>query len=81
MAKTTVHLSDELLAAAKARAAADHTTLRDLFETALRDFLDGRPRKRFKLKKAHVGGEGLSPEFADKPLSAAIDATYEVPGA
>jgi hypothetical protein len=81
MAKTTVHLSDDLLAAAKARAAEDRTTFRDVLETALRDFLESRPTRPFKLKKAHVGGKGLSPEFADKPLSAAIEATYEAQGA
>lgn len=77
MAKTTVVLSDELLAAAKERAARDHTTLRDVVESALRDFLSGANRPTFRLKRASVGGQGLHPDFADKPFSVAIDASYE----
>jgi hypothetical protein len=51
--RTTVRLDDDLLAAAKQRAAADHTTLTSLIEDSLRRTLASRPAKpgeRFKLR-------------------------------
>lgn len=51
--RTTVRLDDELLAAAKQRAAADHTTLTSLIEDSLRRTLAVRPvasRKRLKVR-------------------------------
>jgi hypothetical protein len=51
--RTTVRLNDELLAAAKQRAAADHTTLTSLIEDSLRQTLALRPvvsGKRFKVR-------------------------------
>jgi hypothetical protein len=41
--RTTVRLDDDLLAAAKQRAAADHTTLTSLIEDSLRQTLSLRP--------------------------------------
>jgi hypothetical protein len=41
--RTTVRLNDDLLAAAKQRAAADHTTLAALIEDSLRRTLASRP--------------------------------------
>lgn len=41
--RTTVRLDDDLLAAAKQRAAADHTTLTSLIEDALRQTLARQP--------------------------------------
>jgi hypothetical protein len=41
--RTTVRLDDDLLAAAKQRAAADHTTLTSLIEDSLRSTLAPRP--------------------------------------
>jgi Arc/MetJ family transcription regulator len=79
MSKTTVHIADSLLAAAKQRAAEQHTTLRDVVETALREFLEADP-PTFRLKKRSVSGSGLSAEFADKPFDALLDASYESPG-
>ncbi len=43
--RTTVRLDDDLLAAAKQRAAADHTTLTSLIEDSLRRMLALRPVK------------------------------------
>ncbi len=43
--RTTVRLDDDLLAAAKQRAAADHTTLTSLIEDSLRRTLALRPGK------------------------------------
>lgn len=51
--RTTVRLDDDLLAAAKQRAAADRTTLTALIEDSLRQTLSQRPasgRRRFKLR-------------------------------
>ena len=44
--KTTVDLPDELLIAAKKRAAESRTTLRDLFEQGLRQVLAGPGARR-----------------------------------
>lgn len=79
--KTTLHIADDLLAAAKERAARDHTTFRDVVESALREFLAGTHRERFRLPDVSVGGQGLRPELADKPFSAVLDASYEGRGA
>jgi hypothetical protein len=43
--RTTVRLDDDLLAAAKQRAAADHTTLTSLIEDSLRRTLALRPAR------------------------------------
>jgi Arc/MetJ family transcription regulator len=75
--KTTVHIADDLLAAAKERAARDHTTFRDVLESALRDFLAGTPRRPFRLRDASVGGQGLSPELAGRSFRDILDASYE----
>jgi Arc/MetJ family transcription regulator len=82
MPKTTVELPEALLAAVKERAARDHTTLRDVVESALREFLaEGRQRRQFRLRDASVDGKGLTREFADQPFRALIDAAYEGRGA
>lgn len=44
--KTTVEISDELMIDAKKRAAESRTTLRALFERALRRELSGSPREK-----------------------------------
>lgn len=52
--RTTVRLDDDLLVAAKLRAAADRTTLTALIEDSLRQTLSQRPtsgRKRFELRR------------------------------
>lgn len=57
--RTTVRLNDDLLTAAKQRAAADHTTLTALIEDSLRQTLalrPGRRSKRLKLKSFGAGG-------------------------
>jgi hypothetical protein len=65
--KTTVQISDPLLARAKIVARDAGTTLAALIEEGLRRVVEERGRKRraFKLKPAAVRGEGLSPEYAD----------------
>lgn len=57
--RTTVRLNDDLLAAAKQRAAANHTTLTSLIEDALRQTLALRPERRAErlaIKPFGVGG-------------------------
>lgn len=58
--RTTVRLDDDLLAAAKQKAAADHTTLTSLIEDSLRQTLAPRvdePTDRFKIRS--FGGNGI----------------------
>jgi hypothetical protein len=60
--RTTVRLNDNLLAAAKQRAAAEHTTLTALIEDSLKRTLASRPAKgaeRFKIRR--VGDARLKP--------------------
>lgn len=65
--KTTVEISDPLLAEAKRVAREDRTTLRALIEEGLRRVLDEHerpPATPFKLKDASWGGElqpGIDP--------------------
>jgi hypothetical protein len=50
--RTTIELNDELLRAAKRRAADEGTTLREIIERALRTQLElrGRPPKKYTLR-------------------------------
>jgi Arc/MetJ family transcription regulator len=62
--KTTIEIADPLLAEAKRAAAEDHTTLRELFESALRQKLALRKhREPFKLRDMSVDGCGPTPEW------------------
>jgi hypothetical protein len=62
--RTHVNLPDELMRAAKKRAAEENTTLREIFERALRQYLAGpQPQKPFKLRlKPFPRGKMLVPE-------------------
>jgi hypothetical protein len=49
--RTTIDLPDELMRTAKQKAVEDNTTLREIFERALRQYLAGpQPQKPFKLR-------------------------------
>ena len=65
--KTTIDLPDALLIAAKARAKQEGTTLRALFEEALRQLLSEREseRKPFRLEDASFSGHGLQPHVRE----------------
>jgi len=52
--KTTIELPDELLIAAKKRAAEARTTLRELFERGLRQELAPRPRVSKRLRARRI---------------------------
>lgn len=81
--KTTVQISDPLLEEAKALAAAEGTTLRELVEAGLRQVLAERRkrRRRFELRDASFTGHGMQPEFADAGWERIRDAVYEGHGA
>lgn len=58
--KTSVEISDPLLKRARAVAAREGRSLRELVEAGLRWVLDQSERKgSFQLRDASVGGEGL----------------------
>jgi hypothetical protein len=63
--KTTLEISDSLLARAKQLAREQKVTLRSLVEEGLRKVIEVRPsRKPRKIEPVTFGGEGLSPEFS-----------------
>ena len=62
--KTTVQISDALLAEAQALAVKEKTTLKELINEGLRRVIKERQEaKPFVLKDCSVGGEGLNPEL------------------
>lgn len=80
--KTTVEITDELLARAREAARRERTTLRALLEEGLRSSLEQRRSgRRFELRDAGVDGEGLSPEFQAASWERIRDAAYGRSGA
>jgi hypothetical protein len=78
MPKTTVDLPEDLLVEAKAHAARQRTTLRELVENGLRAALGRRPAaERFRLRDASVDGGGLQPEFRTGGWERVRDAIYD----
>lgn len=76
--KTTVEISDGLLAEAKKAAAAESTTLRELIEMGLRAVLAQRAgAEPFRLRDASVDGGGLRQEFAGGDWSRIRETAYE----
>ena len=76
--KTTVEIPDQLAEEAKALAARENTTLRDLIEAGLRIVLrERRRRSSFKLRDASFRGRGLQPEFRDADWERLRQAAYE----
>jgi hypothetical protein len=77
--KTTIDIPDALFDQLKRRAAADHTTLRELVSAALRQFLGSAstPRKPFKLQDGSVRGRGLVPGVREGDWNDLADLTYE----
>ena len=76
--KTTVELSDDLAATAKAYAAREHITLRSLIERGLRLALSaGHERGRFRLRDRSVSGRGLQARYRDADWSRIRESIYE----
>jgi len=75
--KTTVEISDGLLAAARKLAVKRGTTVRALVEEGLRRVVQA-PRKggRFKLRDRSSGSGGLRPEFRGASWEQIRDASY-----
>lgn len=80
--KTTVEISDPLLAAARQEATRRGTTLRALVEEGLATVLAASRRpadQKFALREAAVGGNGLQAEFRERGWEAIRDAAYGEP--
>jgi hypothetical protein len=77
--KTTIDISDALLEAAKAAAARENRTLRDLVEQGLRAVLAARrgPKAAFKLRDASFAGQGVQPGVDLGDWERVVDAVYE----
>ncbi|MGD2115237.1 MAG: DUF2191 domain-containing protein [Acidobacteriota bacterium] len=75
--KTTVEISDPVLAEAKEIARREGSTLRALMEEGLRLALDRRDTKRgFRLRDASAGGRGLRPELRGASWDEIRDLAY-----
>ena len=59
--KTTVELSDALMCEMKEQARANHSSMREMMEAALRLYLDQlkQPRKKFRFKNHSFKGSGV----------------------
>ena len=76
--KTTIEISNALLADARKLAARERTTVRALVEQGLRQILSERKsRGVFKLRKATFQGQGLQSEFAGTTWERIREAAYE----
>jgi len=76
--KTTVEISDSLAREAKALAAHEGTTLRDLIESGLRAVLrERRTKAAFQLRDASYRGNGLQAEFRGADWERIREAAYE----
>ena len=80
--KTTIDITDGLLAEAKKVAARKHTTVRALVEDGLRLVLEREQEQPlFKLRDASVGGGWMREEFATASWETIRDVAYEGRGA
>ena len=76
--KTTIEISDDLAREAKAHAAKENITLRELFERGLRMAIKAdRESAGFTLRDASVDGHGLEPEFEGADWPRIREAIYE----
>jgi hypothetical protein len=78
--KTTIELNDMLLQAARDVAARQGTTLRGVFEAALRSYLQSQSSARqasFRLRRHTFSGNGLRPEAAEAGWERIRDLSYE----
>ena len=78
--KTTIEISDALLAAAKRAATEQNTTLRTIVEVALRRYLEstcGGTQARPRLRRCTFRGRGLQPGISESEWSTIRDRAYE----
>jgi Bacterial antitoxin of type II TA system, VapB len=76
--KTTIELSDALLAQARQHARARHTTLKALIEQGLRAVLTKEEEEKpFKLRDMSVDGNGMTPEFQNMTWEQKLEFIYE----
>lgn len=76
--KTTIEISDSILARAKKLARKEHVTLRSLTEEGLRKVIEERSsRKHKRINPVTFRGKGLSPEFQGAAWQRIRDAAYE----
>jgi hypothetical protein len=80
--KTTVEISDALLAEARKVAAREGTTLKVLIEQGLRKVVAERRRRSgaFRLRKASFKGTGLQPGVAGASWERIREMAYEARG-
>jgi hypothetical protein len=76
--KTTIEISDSLMAKAKELSLIEGRTFRDIVEEGLRNVLArSQPKPGFRLKKSSYKGKGLKPEYAFQSWSKIREAAYE----
>jgi len=76
--KTTIEITDALLAEAREVAAREQASVRALVEEGLRRVLDDRRRRgEFRLRKASFKGRGLQPDAAALEWDAIRERSYE----
>ena len=80
--KTTVEISDHLLAEVRKVAAREGVTLRTLIERGLYAVVrETQSKPNFRLRRASVSGNGLQPEFRGASWEDIRDAVYRGRGA
>ena len=76
--KTSVEISDPLLKRARALAARDKRTLRDLIEAGLRLLIEREEKQSaFRLRDASVGGRGLVEGVRYDDWAKVLEMSYE----
>jgi Arc/MetJ family transcription regulator len=78
--KTTIEISDALLAAAKRAASDQNTTLRTIVEVALRRYLEttqGEMQPKPRLRRCTFRGRGLQPDISEGDWSTIRERAYE----
>ena len=76
--KTTVQISDSLLAEAQALARKEQTTLKALVHEGLRRVVDDHKKhQEFRMRDASYGGTGLQAPVGDAPWERIRDTIYE----
>lgn len=80
--KTTIEISDNILAKAKQLAREQNATLRSLVEEGLRKVIEERSARTLcRVSPITFGGKGLSPEFQGATWERIREAAYEGHGA